>query len=320
VNNQLNTKRILIFLAIVIGVSWAVALLISTSSLMETSPTTAMSLANYIIIMTPALANIVTRLITKEGWKNLWLRPNFRRGWRYYLAAWLLPLLAVVVGAAAYYLFFPESFDPSLSSLQKLYAGSPAAAANPWTIMLTVILQSMVLAVPINAVVSLGEEFGWRAYLLQKLMTHFSSTERAGASAEASASAARKASLVVGLIWGMWHWPLIFMSMRIDPSIPLAYPLVYLLSTTAMSVLLCWVTLRSGSVWPASIGHGAINAYSGLVGFMLKGQPNMLLGPMTGSLIGSVGFYILALVLLTSRNAFVVEDVNSEPVPADAAA
>jgi len=324
-NNPLNTKRILIFLAFAIGASWAVALLIYTSSMMENSPITAMNLANYIIIMTPALAHIATRLITKEGWGHLWLRPNFRRGWRFYLAAWLLPLLAVVVGAATYYLLFPQFFDPNLGPLQKLFASSPsAAAANPWTLMLSVILQSAIIAVPINAVASIGEEFGWRAYLLQKLMAHFAGAGTARASADVSthpssfsAAGARKASLLVGLVWGVWHWPLILMSMKIDPNTPLLYPLVYLLSTCALSVLLCWVTLRSGSVWPASVGHGAINAFAGLVGYTVKGPANMLLGPSTGGLISSVGFFILALLLLFNRKAFAVdEEVPSERVSA----
>lgn len=113
-NNQLNTQRILIFLASIIGVSWAVALLICNSSMMENSSTTAISLDNYIIIMTPALAAIFTRLVTKKGWKHLWLWPNFRRGWRFYLAARLLPLLAIFAGAANYYLL-PHTFDPSLA-------------------------------------------------------------------------------------------------------------------------------------------------------------------------------------------------------------
>ena len=327
-DNKLNTKRILIFLALVIGISWAVALLISSSSMMENNPTSAMTIANYIIIMTPALANIVTRLVTKEGWKHLWLKPNFKRGWRFYLAAWLLPLLAVVVSAAAYYLLFPQSFDSSLSPLMTLFASVPGATAvNPWMLLLTVTLQSMFIAVAINTLASLGEEFGWRAYLLQKLMTFFAGGERSGTSTEVSAhpggftaAGARKASLLVGLIWGVWHWPLLYMAMKIDPNMPILYLLVYLLSTCAMSVLLCWVTLRSGSVWPASVGHGAINAFSGLVGYTMKGQNNMLLGPLTGGLIGSVGFLILALLLLINRKAFAVQDVVSERVPAVAAA
>jgi len=48
----------------------------------------------------PAVANIATRLITREGWSNTFLRPNLRRGWPFYLAAWSLPLLAIIVGGA----------------------------------------------------------------------------------------------------------------------------------------------------------------------------------------------------------------------------
>jgi hypothetical protein len=79
---------------------------------MENNPIMAVTVANYIFISTPALANVATRLITKEGWGHLWLRPNFRRGWRFYLGVWLLPLLAVMVGGAIFYLLFPQSFDP----------------------------------------------------------------------------------------------------------------------------------------------------------------------------------------------------------------
>jgi uncharacterized protein len=282
--------------------------------MMESNPIAAMTLANYIIITLPALANIFTRLITKEGWRNLWLRPNFRRGWRFYLAAWLLPLVAVIVGAAAYYLLFPQFFNSSLDA-----SLSSTTALTPWTTMLLLVVQSAVIAVPINTLASIGEEFGWRAYLLQKLIVFFEGSERAGAAVQTftpangfSAAGARKASLLVGLIWGIWHWPLLLLSMRVDPSLPVLYLLVYLLSTCAMSVFLSWVTLRSGSVWPACVGHGAINAFSGLVGLTMIGQANMLLGPMTGGLIGSLGFFILALVLLFNRKAFAVEEAHSE--------
>jgi len=70
-----------------------------------------------------------------------------------------------------------------------------------------------------------------------------------------------------------------------------------------MSVLLCWVTLRSGSVWPASIGHGFINGTSALSTMPLKGSVNMLIGPGPSGLIGMLGYLALALVLLFNRKA-----------------
>jgi membrane protease YdiL (CAAX protease family) len=305
---QLNTKRILIFLAFAIGIPWTAALVISQTSLMETDPLKAGSLANYIFISMPALANVATRLITKEGWGHLWLRPNFKRGWRSYLAAWLLPFLAVIVGGVTFYLLFSQSFDPNFDVARKLVAGTTlATVANPLMILLSIVQTVMFLSGPlINGVLSIGEEFGWRAYLLPRLMEHFTGASADGAadSHEINHSAARKASLLIGLIWGVWHWPLFFMSARVDPEFSPLFPLVYLVFTCSASVLLSWVTLRSGSIWPASIGHGTINATSGLTSYMLKGPAIPFVGPGITGLLGGLGYIALALVLYFSRRAF----------------
>ncbi|MBE0695750.1 MAG: hypothetical protein IH586_02395, partial [Anaerolineaceae bacterium] len=231
VTNQ-DTKRILIFLAFAFGIPWAAALAIPLSRLMADNPAQAGTIANYIFISTPWLANIATRLITKEGWGNLRLRLNFRRGWRFYLAVWLLPLLATVVGGTVFFLLFPQSFDPDLSVVQKLVEGSPTAeVANPWVILFSMILSMMIISVPINTAVSWGEEFGWRAYLLPKLMERFAragsaDTESTSVSAEDPAQAGRanmvgawKAALLTGVIHGVWHWPLILMTASLVPGV-----------------------------------------------------------------------------------------------------
>ncbi len=308
----LNSKRILIFLAFAVGIPWATALAVSLTSLMKNDPVQAVTLVNIVFISTPALANLATRLITKEGWGHLMLWPNFRRGWRFYLALWLLPLVAVIVGGAAFYLLFPQSFDASLGEVRKLIASSPSvSAANPWLILLSITLSIMLITVPINSVASIGEEFGWRAYLLPKLMEWFAGAGRDGASAQEPAQAsglgaaeARKAALLVGLIHGVWHWPLFFMSTSIDPEAAFPFPLVYVVLTCSLSVLLSWGALRSGSVWPASVGHGALNATSVLAGYLLKGPALPLLGPAPTGLIGGLGYLLLALALLFSPRAF----------------
>lgn len=292
-------KRIVIFLGFAFGIPWAVALTIALSGVWEDNPLQAVTLANLVFISTPVVANIATRLATKEGWGNFMLRPNVRRGWRFWLATWLLPLLAAAVGGALFYLLFPQSFDPTLGELRKLTASVPALAEiSPWLLMLSITLQIVLLATPINAVVSLGEELGWRAYLLPKLMAYF-----AGA-APANTSAARRAAVLAGLIHGLWHWPLFFLSTRLDPGSAFPFPLLYLVFTCSMSVLLSWATLRSGSVWPAAIGHGAINGTSALAGYLLKGPAIPLLGPAPTGLIGGLAYLALALGLLFSRKAF----------------
>ncbi len=307
---RLNTRRIVIFLALAIGIPWTAALALYLT-VGATDLIVAAAIVDLIFIFTPALANVATRLITREGRRHLWLWPKFRRGWPFYLAAILLPFLAAVVGGTIFYLVFPGSFDPSLGKVREFYtAYSVAANTNPWVALGFITLQASITWLFQNGLVSLGEEFGWRAYLLPKLMARFTGAEPAGVSevnpvpAGLYASAARKASVLIGLMWGVWHWPQYLMGLRLTPDFPLLYLLVFPVSTCCMSVLLCWVTLRSGSVWPASIGHGFINGTSAMSMMPLKGPDNMLLGPGPGGAIGMLGYLALALVLLIHRRAF----------------
>ncbi len=308
-NTHQNTKRILIFIAFVIGVSWAVVLVVKKSGMMETNPIGGMTLANYIIITLPALANIFTRLVTKEGWGNLWLRPKFKRGWRFYLAAWLLPLLATIVGGGLFFLLFPQAFDSNLSQVRAAYAIAPALAAQPWLGFLIIFFQTMFIAMLINGIASIGEEFGWRAYLLQKLMNLFAGADGSTEGVEAHPNVgARRAALLVGLIWGVWHYPLFFLG----TSFTFPFVLIYLVYTCAASVLLSWVTLRSGSVWPASIGHGMLNGTSALPTMMSNASANAMFGPGPTGLIGMLGYVILALVLLFNPKAFAGKQAHTQ--------
>ncbi len=322
-NLSLNTKRILIFLAVAFGIPWIAALVISQTGLMGSDPVVNVSLANLFFISTPWLANIIARQVTGEGGKNLMLRPNFRRGWRFYLAVWLLPLPAVIVGAAVFYLVFPQSFDPNLGEVQKLLANTPSAGLDPWLVLLSMTLSMMLISALLNGVASFGEEFGWRAYLFPKLMESFAGDGRSstrqdpGNTSGLNSTAARKAAVLVGLIHGVWHWPLLIMSIGLAPGVTFLTPLVYLVLTVTMSILLCWATLHTRSVWPASLGHGALNTTSALPGFLLKGAPIALLGPDPTGLIGGIGYIILALVLFLNRKAFAGRpELDSEKVGA----
>ena len=100
-------------------------------------------------------------------------------------------------------------------------------------------------------VLVLGEELGWRGYALPKLMQRFSPLV---------------ASLILGVLWGLWHLPTFFIAGTPQYQQPVV---AFLIMTTAYSILLSWVFLHTrGSVLIATLFHGAINVSQG---FFLAG-------------------------------------------------
>ena len=85
------------------------------------SPLTALGIPLAVLLLAlpymwaPALANLFTRLLTREGWKELGLRPHFRKGWPFWLMGWVLPALMTIAGAAVFFLLFPRYFDLTIT-------------------------------------------------------------------------------------------------------------------------------------------------------------------------------------------------------------
>jgi membrane protease YdiL (CAAX protease family) len=291
---KIDIRRILIFLAFAFGIAWAAALVIYLTGGLVGSPqigsgfTLALLLMATVYMWAPALANILTRLITREGWKEMGLRPHFKKGWLYWLIAWILPSLMTVAGAALFFVLFPRYFDSSLSTVRQMTAKSPSLGnLSPWTVLIIQLVQGVLLSPILNSIATFGEEFGWRAYLQPRLMP----------------LGGRKTMLLIGLIWGIWHWPVIFMGYEYGfsyPGYPWVGPLLFLWVTFGLGIFLGWLTLRSKSVWPAVIGHAAINGIAGAAFLVVIGNPNPLLGPLPVGIIASMGFAAVSLAIFFS--------------------
>lgn len=298
--NPLDLKRIVVFLAFAFGLAWAVSLIIYLTGGLSNSPkllpgtgiTLALVLTALLIMWTPALAHLLTRWLTGEGWQGMYLRPRFRRGWRYWLIAWFAPGILSIGGAAIFFELFPHYYDPSLGALRRLIEANAPGGINLdlWTIVALQTIQALLLAPLINSLATFGEEFGWRAYLQPKLMP----------------LGGRKAMLLMGLIWGVWHWPIILMGHNygIDyPGAPFLGPLAMVWFTFTLGTFLGWLTLKGGSVWPAVIGHAAINGIAGLGLLFVQSEPPSILGPSAAGLIGGLGFAVIALLLFVTPGA-----------------
>ena len=98
------------------------------------------------------------------------------------------------------------------------------------------------------SIFGLGEELGWRGFLVPELakVTNF-----------------RNVALISGAVWAVWHWPLILFAAETTDfdKTPVWFMLpVFSVTIIAAGVVMAWLTLRSGSLWPAVILHGAQNA------------------------------------------------------------
>ena len=292
-DQKVDHRRTLIFLAFAFGISWSIGLIVYLKGglIGIGSGIAAFLLISIAYMWAPALGNILTRLITREGWKDMGLRPRLKKSWPYWLAGWFLPAVMTLPGAVVFYAIFPQYFDPGLTFVQKQLSAAPAfAMLSPWAFAILQLVVGVLIAPLVNFLFTFGEEFGWRGYLLPKLMP----------------LGGRKAMLLIGLIWGVWHWPLIFMGAEYEfayPGYPWVGPLLFLWVTLGLGIFLGWLTLRSKSVWPAVIGHAAINGFAAASVLALTGNPNRLLGPLPVGIIGSLGFAVVAIALFVSPQA-----------------
>jgi membrane protease YdiL (CAAX protease family) len=294
---QLQTRRLLVFLAFAFGIAWITGLIIYLTGGLVNSPvlvqqphiTLALVLLATVYMWAPALGHIFTRLLTHEGAHDLFLRPKFKRGWPFWLAAWFLPGILTILGMLVYFAFFPAQFDPKFTALQQILDNAAkltgkAIPITSQTYFLIQIAQALVLSPILNALAVFGEEFGWRAYLQPKLMP----------------LGTRRALLFTGLIWGVWHWPVIFMGYEYGFDYwgaPVVGPLLFLVFTASVGILFGWLVLRAGSIWPSVIAHGAINGIAALGLYAMIGKPNILLGPAPIGLLGGLPLILLAAYL-----------------------
>ena len=236
-----------------------------------------------LLMLTPGIAALGTRWITGEGGKDLFIKPYLRKNGKGYAALWFLTPVAAFAGAAVYFLLFPGDFQP-LTSVCAREAG--AQTAVEYIRYLGRLLPLAVLINPaMGLIMCLGEEAGWRGYLLPKLCSFMKP---------------RKAVLLTGVIWGLWHAPVIACGFNYGTEHPAAGILAMVIFSTVLGCIQGWLFFRMKSIWPCVIFHAALNGmdlYSPSMLFMGK-DANLFLGPDPTGLLGGVVFIVLGALAL----------------------
>lgn len=191
----------------------------------------------------PALAALVvqkirSRNIAPFGWN--W------GAWRFNALGYFIPLAYIATVYMIVWTVYPDSFFD-----ESFFADT--AATFHWTALtssqvavLYTLLQASAGMVGIGAR-ALGEEIGWRGFLVPNLakVLGFGGT-----------------ALLSGVVWAVWHFPVMLLADYHGRG-GIAYSLtIFTIAVVADSFLYAWLRLRSGSLWPCVLLHASFNVFS----------------------------------------------------------
>jgi membrane protease YdiL (CAAX protease family) len=262
----------------------------------------------------PALAAVIVRLIRHEGFADAGLRlvgRGHKGGWHMYIAAYLVPpiliglsLVLVLLTGVQHWAFLQnlqvmaQTITRSLANLnQPLPKGYSAGQLAQIDVLSQTIL-AFTLAIPFNMIFTFGEEFGWRGYLLQRL----------------APLGGVKAAIITGVVWGLWHAPVIILNGYNYPGHPLLGVGVMVVFTVLLGIIFAWLRFRSGSVWPSTLAHAAFNAQAGFGALLLSPADSLLRAPI--GIIGLIPMFLFALWLAGRGHVKAQQDQLPSPQPA----
>jgi membrane protease YdiL (CAAX protease family) len=237
------------------------------------------SQAETIGMFGPGLASVLVRLLRHEGFADAGLylfASGTHRSWRWYVAAYGIPLVLLGSGMAASFLLGIQRWILPETARQ-LHLSPPQLTG--------VLIALPTVIVGLVTITTFGEELGWRGYLLPRLLP----------------LGGIQAALITGFLWGLWHIPTILLNNHgfgaASPwlSIP-AFTLVIML----YGIFLAWLRLRSGCIWPAALGHAVLNTYVSFLFASFSTQNRYLEAPL--GFFTLVPFLTFALwLILTGR-------------------
>ena len=230
----------------------------------------------------PAVCAIILQLVHKEKpFRNL--NISFKLNW-WFLIAGIVPFIYSFMALGVSLLFpgvsFSVTFEGFLSRLslpaeQAELVTQQLSKFPPVLFLLIQIAQALIAGFTINALFGLGEELGWRGYLLISLKE----------------KKFLPVSLIIGTVWGLWHFPLILLGHNY-PQHPVAGVGMMVIYTILLTPMMIYIVIKSKSVITAAIFHGANNAICGISILYLSGGNDI-----TNGVTGIAGFIAQLLVI-----------------------
>ena len=235
---NITKKRLLIYLGFSFGMAWLIFFVFIFTGHTWTGSSPEMLSLVSLGMLAPAIAHVITRKVTNEGFrltgeKSMMLGIDLKgKKWIFFLLAMFLPVVYSTLGDVIVWLFCPEAFGE--------------AEVSSFVVIIYPLI--MVVSGVVLSFAAFGEEFGWRGYMMPKLI------ELVGMP---------KALIIGGIIWGLWHAPLTCVGHNFGmdyPGFPYVGIIVMCLFCTVLGTILMYVTVKTNSVWPAAFMHAVNNS------------------------------------------------------------
>jgi membrane protease YdiL (CAAX protease family) len=225
----------------------------------------------------PAIAALLAAALTggRDAVRELVARlVRWRVGWQWYLVVILGPAVFSVAVAGVYVLLGGS-----------WAAAAPAALREGSLMMLPLFLLILILTD------GLGEELAWRGFALPRLLTRHN---------------ALVASLILGVLWALWHLPLVWTEGATLYQQP---GWLFLVDILAKSVLFTWVFLHTrGSVLLAVLLHAATNLFAV--------SPNLpRSGDLTFPVLAAGAKWVLVVVIIVVAGPGLARGPRPEALP-----
>lgn len=236
-------------------------------------------LLSAVAMFIPVLAVIFTQVIFKEPvLRGVGLSFKINRWW---VIGWLLiPIIALAIVGMT--LLMPGArWTPDNETVKMALQAMPEGL-GVWGFIGVTMLSGLLSGVTINAVFALGEEIAWRGFLLNMF----------------SGKKFWKVALCTGIIWGLWHAPIILNGHNY-PQHPIAGVFLMVVFCVLMTPILMYFRQKSGSVIVPAIMHGTFNAVAGL--------PLIIITPANDLLYGATGLAGMIVLLIVNLCLFLFD-------------
>jgi membrane protease YdiL (CAAX protease family) len=193
------------------------------------------------LMMSPALASFITLKIRKRPISSL---PWTLKELKYLKLSYITPILYVSIAYVLIWLFgFGDFINTEIILQWSNELGIDSS--NQTIVIIVMIFLLLTVGVIKNLGSTLGEEIGWRGFLIFELRKVMSF---------------KSVAIVSGVIWAVWHFPVIYLMYGRSENV-LLHMGAFTVMIIGISVILAYYTFKSNSLWPAAVYHSVHNIY-----------------------------------------------------------